>query len=88
MIMGINTSYTFENREYHIQCEDLGEDKGMFELRVYQSGNILWQKRVPYKGKVGGEIGSVERDEALRGMMARLVKTVQAAIQQGKLTDS
>lgn len=84
MIMGVNTSIVHEGHEYHIQCEDLGFKATSFEIRVYDQGNILWQKRVPYQ-PVPDNPGSPEAVEALKEQQGKLVKTVQAAITQGKI---
>lgn len=77
MITGINTSHVHDGKPYHIQCEDLGRESGKIEIRVYREGIILWQKRLPYAGA---------DEEAIRQQMAKLTKTVKAAIGQGKIS--
>ena len=84
MIIGTNTSLEHQGQTYHIQCEDLGVDLALFEIRVYSEGTILWQKRIPYDPKLEG-MDRLQKDEALRDQMAKLVKTVKAAILQGKI---
>lgn len=87
MITGMNTRFQFDGVDFHVQCEDLGDALGCFELRVYREGEgrIIWQKRMDYQEEAAGLEGA-ERIAALRKMMAKLVKTVQAAIKQGKIS--
>ncbi len=85
MIIGINTSYTHGDEEYHIQCEDLGDQASCFEIKVYKGGTILWQKRVPYAADAAGLGNPAERSAALKRQMEKLVQTVKIAISQNKI---
>ncbi|MEM6794782.1 MAG: hypothetical protein AAF725_12455 [Acidobacteriota bacterium] len=86
MITGINTVYEHQGREYHLQAEDLGEAAGVFEVRVYDRGSVLWQKRVSYAELLAdGGSGRQGFESALRGMMDKTLLTVEAAIAKGKL---
>jgi len=85
MIMGVNRVYTHEQREYHLQAEDLGLDEAAFEVRVYDQGSVLWRKRVPYQEVLDQKLPKVELEEALRSLMEKTLHTVQAAISKGKL---
>jgi hypothetical protein len=83
MITGINTVYQHGDVNYHLQSEDLGEAAGVFEVRVYDQGSVVWQKRIPY-GDLS-ELPRPERDSALRTKMEKTLLTVEAAIAKGKL---
>ena len=83
MITGINTVYEHDGVNYHLQSEDLGEAAAVFEVRVYDQGTVVWQKRIPY-GELG-ELPRPERDSALRSKMEKTLLTVEAAIAKGKL---
>ena len=85
MIIGVNTSYTHENREYHIQCEDLGDIQRCLEIRVYNQGDILWQKRIPYAAGIVPELERSQADPLIKEQMGKLVNTVKVAISQNKL---
>ena len=86
MIGGVNRVYEHGGREYHIQAEDLGAEQGMFEIRVYDGGTVLWQKRLPYAEILDKKLPKLEQDEELRALMDKTMHTVQAAIAKGKLT--
>jgi hypothetical protein len=85
MIMGLNRVFEHAGREYHVQCEDLGETESCFEVRVYDGGAVLWRKKVSYADVVAKGLGKAGQDEALNGLMERTIFTVQAAIAKGKL---
>ena len=86
MIGGVNRVYEHGGREYHIQAEDLGAEQGMFEIRVYDGGAVLWHKRLPYTEILEKKLPKLEQDEELRALMDKTMHTVQAAIAKGKLT--
>ena len=85
MIGGVNRVFEHDGREFHIQAEDLGVEKGCFEVRVYDGGAVLWRKRLPYAEIVDQKLPPLEQDEALRALMEKTMHTVQAAIAKGKL---
>lgn len=85
MIIGINTVYKHGDREFHLQAEDLGQESGVFEVRVYDQGSVVWQKRLSYEDLQQQELGKVERDQALRAKMEKTLLTVEAAIAKGKI---
>jgi hypothetical protein len=85
MIVGVNRAFVHDGREYHIQAEDLGTELGCFEVRVYDKGAVLWNKRIPYKDILDKHLPRLEQDDALRSMMDKTLHTVQAAILKGKL---
>lgn len=84
MIIGINTSYEYENKPYHIQIEDLGEAKQSLEIRVYLQGSLIWQKRLPYAAGAT-DLSNQDRTAAIRDQMGKLLATVKAGINQGKI---
>ena len=45
MITGINTIFEHDGRKLHLQAEDLGDEATAFEVRVYDEGSVVWQKR-------------------------------------------
>ena len=71
MITGINTVYEHEGRNYHLQAEDLGEEAQVFEVRVYDQGSVLWQKRVGYQDLISQELAKHDFEQALRGKMEK-----------------
>lgn len=85
MITGVNRIFEHAGREYHIQAEDLGEEQGSFEVRVYERGSVLWRKRVSYAEILAEALPKAELAEALRALMEKTIHTVQAAITKGKL---
>ena len=85
MIVGVNRVCEHEGREYHIQAEDLGVEAGVFEVRVYLAGSVLWRKRISYADLLEKGLGRLEQDEALRAQMEKMLHTVRAAILKGKL---
>ena len=85
MIVGVNRAFVHDGREYHIQAEDLGTEIGCFEVRVYDKGAVLWNKRLPYKEILERNLPRLEQEDALRVLMDKTLHTVQAAIVKGKL---
>lgn len=85
MIVAINRVHQHEGRQYHLQAEDLGEQQAAFEVRVFDSGSVVWHKRVPYADLLAQKLPRLEQDDALRSLMEKTLHTVQAAITKGKL---
>lgn len=85
MITGINTIFEHDGKKYHLQAEDLGEEATAFEVRVYDEGSVVWQKRLPYGELETRQLPKQERDQALRTMMEKTLLTVTAAIAKGKI---
>ena len=85
MIIGSNKIYEHGGKEYHIQAEDLGLEQASFEVRVYEQGQLVWQKRVPYTEIVEKRLSKLEQEEHLRALVEKTLQTVQAAIAKGKL---
>ena len=85
MIGGVNRVYEHAGREYHIQAEDLGVERAVFEVRVYDGGAVLWRKRLPYAEILEKKLPKAEQDDELRALMDKTMHTVQAAIAKGKL---
>lgn len=85
MITGSNRVFVHDGRELHLQAEDLGLEAKVFEVRVYDRGTVLWQKRVDYGDAWNPELGKVEQDQALRLKMDKTLHTVEAAIAKGKI---
>lgn len=86
MLAGLNRIYEHEGRQYHLQAEDLGEEHGAFEVRVYEGGGVLWHKRIVYTDLLAQKLPKLEQDDAVRTMMEKALHTVQAAIAKGKLS--
>ena len=85
MIVAINRVHEHDGRQYHLQAEDLGEPQAAFEVRVFDSGSVVWHKRVPYADLLAQKLPRLEQDDALRSLMEKTLHTVQAAITKGKL---
>jgi hypothetical protein len=85
VIVGVNRVFPHEGTEYHLQAEDLGSDQGSFEVRVYDGGTVLFQKRISYGGIIEQKLGKLEFEEAVRAQMEKTLQTLQAAIAKGKL---
>lgn len=85
MITGINTVHQHEGREFHLQAEDLGEEVKAFEVRVYDQGSVVWQKRLDYSEIVDQGLPKQELEQALRKKMEKTLLTVEAAIAKGKI---
>ena len=86
MLLAVNKVYEHEGKQLHLQAEDLGAEAACFEVRVYDQGTVLWQKRVPYAELLAKHLPQEEQDLALHALMEKTVHTVQAAIAKGKLT--
>jgi hypothetical protein len=85
MITAVNRVFEHEGRQFHLQAEDLGEPHSAFEARVYESGGVLWLKRISYDDLLARKLPRLEQDEAVRALMEKTLHTVQAAIAKGKL---
>ena len=85
MIAGSNTIFEHEGKSYHLQAEDLGEQAEVFEVRVYDGGTVVWQKRVSYGDLAARGLERPEFEAALRSKMEKTLLTVRAAILKGKL---
>lgn len=85
MIMGSNTVFEHEGRKFHLQAEDLGEPLTAFEVRVYDGGTVLWQKRFSYTELSEQKLSPHEHEAALRTRMEKTMLTVEAAIAKGKI---
>ena len=85
MITGSNTVYTHQGTDYHLQAEDLGREAAMFEIRVYNQGAVVWQKRMPYPDLEDQNLSKKEHEQALRAKMEKTLLTVEAAIAKGKI---
>ena len=85
MITGINTIFEHDGRKFHLQAEDLGEEATAFEVRVYDEGSVVWQKRLPYDDLEAQQLPKAEHDQALRAKMEKTLLTVEAAIVKGKI---
>lgn len=85
MIQAINTIFTHDGRSYHLQAEDQGSEAAFFEVRVYDSGAVLWMKRLSYAKLLADEPSKTELERALRQEMEKTLRTLQAAIAKGKL---
>ena len=85
MITGSNKIFVHDGREFHLQAEDLGQDAKTFEVRVYDKGTVLWQKRVSYEEILSQDLPKIEFEQALRTKMEKTILTVEAAIAKGKI---
>lgn len=86
MIVGVNKVFEHGGRSYHVQAEDLGVEAACFEVRVYDRGTVLWNRRVPYADVLARGLPRLEQEEALRALMEKTIHTVQAAIVKGKIS--
>ena len=86
MIVGFNRHYEHDGKTFHIQVEDLGDEAGRFEARVYIQGSVIWSKRIPYESVIADDMPKQERDHALRTQMEKTLHTVVAAIAKGKIS--
>ena len=85
MVTAVNHVYEHGGHAYHLQAEDLGVERGAFEVRVYDGGCVLWHKRVPYGEMLEQGLPKMEFETALHTLMEKTLHTVQAAIAKGKL---
>lgn len=86
MISGNNRIVEHGGKKYHLQVEDLGEDSKQFEVRVYDGGTVLWQKRVPYDDVIEPDMSRLQLEQAVRAKMDKMLLTVEAGIQKGKIS--
>jgi len=85
VITGVNRVLKHEGREFHLQTEDLGEEAAGFEVRVYDGGNVLWNKRVSYADVMAEGLDYCELEDRVLALMNKTLTTVGAAIQKGRL---
>ena len=85
MITGSNKIFVHDGREFHLQAEDLGVEAKVFEVRVYDSGTVLWQKRVSYEDILAQDLPKLQLEQALRTKMDKTMLTVEAGIAKGKI---
>jgi hypothetical protein len=85
VIVGLNRIFPHGGKDYHIQVEDLGDAQAAFEVRIYDHGTVLFQKKVAYSEIIAKALPRLEHDEELRSLMEKTLNTVQAAIAKGKL---
>jgi hypothetical protein len=85
MIVGMNRMVEHEGRQFHVQVEDLGESHACFEVRLHEGGGILWRKQVSYRDILERGLPRDEQDDAVRASMEKMLHTVGAAIERGKL---
>jgi hypothetical protein len=85
VLVGLNRVVAHAGRELHLQVEDLGEEHGALEARVYENGGVVWHKRISYQDVLGRHLPKQEQEDELRALMEKTLHTVQAAIVKGKL---
>jgi hypothetical protein len=85
MIVGMNRRVEHEGRQFHLQVEDLGEAHACFEVRLHEGGGILWRKQVSYRDILDRGLPRAEQDDAIRASMEKMLHTVGAAVDRGKL---
>lgn len=85
MVIGSNSVFEHGGKSFHLQAEDLGTDAKIFEVRVYEGGTVLWQKRVGYDDLLEREAPGPGLEKALRAKMDKTLLTVRAAIAKGKI---
>ena len=85
MVIGANTIFRHAGKEYHLQAEDLGSEAAVFEIRVYDRGSVVWQKRISYSDLEQQGLPKTEHDQTLRAKMGKTLLTVEAAIARGKI---
>lgn len=85
MVPGINRIFEHDGRKFHLQAVDLGEDVVAFEVRVYDGGCLVWQKRLPYEDLEKQQLSKPEHKRALSVKMEKTLRTVEAAIVRGHI---
>jgi hypothetical protein len=85
MIIGLNRVFEHEGKQYHLQVEDLGIDSASFEVRVYEGGTVLLNKRVSYSELMSEGLPREEQEHTLRALMEKALHTAEAAIARGRL---
>jgi hypothetical protein len=85
MIVGVNTHHTQDGTDFHIQIEDLS-DTAELDARVYVSGRIVFSRRASYKGAILGLESPQSVEAAVQEELQRLLATLKAAIERGKIT--
>ena len=80
MITGYNTDVKHNNRVFHIQTEDKGEQSPYIESLVYVGGQILATRKTSY----AEVIKNGRDDKAIQELMEQQHRTMIAAIQRGR----
>jgi hypothetical protein len=86
VIIGLNRIFDHSGKQYHLQVEDLGVDQAHFEVRVYEGGTVLLNKRVSYKELLDQKLPREDQETKLHALMEKSLVTVEAAISRGRLT--
>jgi hypothetical protein len=85
MIVGLNLRVDHEDRQFHVQVEDLGEARACFEVRVHEGGGIRWSKQVSYQEIIDQGLPRDQLDDKVRSSMEKMLHTAATAIARGKL---
>jgi len=83
MITGFNTDVHYEERVYHVQTEDRGQDNPFLESLVYIGGTVVAKKRTPYSEQLSN--GATE--EMIASLLKRQHQVIIAAIKAGRIED-
>lgn len=81
---GFNRTVEHAGRKLHVQIEDLSPRQPVFDVRVYEGGQVLFHKKVNHTEALAGEDGA-GRTERLRAAAEKLLVTMTEAIQRGKI---
>ncbi|MBN2370384.1 MAG: hypothetical protein JXO72_07845 [Vicinamibacteria bacterium] len=84
MIIGLNRVFEHGGKQYHLQIEDMGLENAGFEVRVYEGGTVLLNKRVSYEELLAQGLPREEQEQKLRSLMDKALHTVEAAISRGR----
>ena len=85
MIVGVNTHHNQDGTDFHIQIEDLS-DTAELDARVYVSGRIVFSRRASYRNAILGLENPQGVEAAVQEELQRLLATLKAAIDRGKIT--
>jgi hypothetical protein len=85
MIVGVNTHHNQDDTDFHIQIEDLS-DTTELDARVYVSGRIVFSRRASYRNVIQDLEDSQCIEAAVQEELQRLLATLKAAIERGKIT--
>ena len=83
MLGGFNTNVRYRDRTYHVQTEDGGAESPNVITLLYEGGAILFSRKRSY----AEQLGSADRESAVRQMMDEQHRAMVAALKAGRLDD-
>ena len=81
----INIMYEHAGQKYDIQAEDMGQESGELDLRIYKDGAIVFQRQTNYRDQVPRESSPLEHDRLVRDLMRKQLELLKRGIAAGKV---